>query len=746
MRKIGLILPLMLVLLLLVQVQPVFSQQTGGQTVPLAKRVVLLSIDALRADMLWDMLLNRSVFATELPGFRFIYSNGVLARGMVVSFPSSTAVSHAVISTGAPPGVTGITGNAIHLPGTPLTSVVSGFNGSLLLAEPIWVTVDRQGLKAVVAGFPQSDPWAWQDKLRNSIVFNPYDSSMGPPTFSTLYTNNRSIPAATYIDIKPASNWTGTLPTPLITVYNAWEASFPFGDETWYFYIVDTTGDSYPDLVAIVPRAKNLSNTLAVLTEGQWSIPLNTTLVYKGVTYVIAPLFKALNLSLSNFKIYRSLTRPFESSTAWFSSRDVAWRVWNSVVARVGMVTDGDYYGLVNGWFDEETYMETVRLANTFFMEFTKWLIRNTDWNLLMTYTPIVDNVYHQFLGLTDPRMPYYDPVESVKYVNYIKQTIKWADEFVQMILSEVNLADTAVLVVSDHGQWPVAKLVYVNNILENAGLLKRSGGTILLNETIAWYNGYNQVFINLKGREAGGIVDPSEYDSVVNKVMSVLASVRDPDTQEPVFSVIMKKSEAAAFGLWGDRVGDIVISVKPGYAPLGGFSPTGSPFVNATPLKTITGNHQDLPYYPELYAVFAAVGSGIDHGVLGLIQSTSIAPTIARLLGVEPPLNSTGTVLPIFKPATVYMPTVIREEHYYFSIVNNTFTYTVLTQTSTLYETTTVTSTITSTITQTTTQTSTITTPITVTEKYTDPLYVASILVVALVGYAVIIWLKRSR
>jgi len=217
-------------------------------------------------------------------------------------------------------------------PGTPLTSTISGFNGSMLLAEPLWVTVDRQGLKAVVAGFPQSDPWAWEGKLKQSVVFNPYDSSMGSPTYSTLYTSNKSIPRAYYVNITPASGWTGSLPG--VTFYNTWEASFNFGDEVWYFFIADTNSDFNPDIVAIVPREKNLSNALAVLKEGEWSKPLNTTLTYQKTTYIIAPLFKALNLSLSNFKVYRSLTRPFEASPLWFSDRNLAWRVWNEVIVK----------------------------------------------------------------------------------------------------------------------------------------------------------------------------------------------------------------------------------------------------------------------------------------------------------------------------------------------------------------------------------------------------------------------------
>ncbi|MEZ0393779.1 MAG: alkaline phosphatase family protein [Desulfurococcaceae archaeon] len=705
------------------------AQASAQQQQPPARKVVLLSIDAMRADLTWNLTL-----AGQLQGFRYIVDRGTLAQGMIVSFPSSTAVSHAVLSTGAPPAITGITGNVIHLPGTPLTSVVGGFNGSMLLAEPLWVTADRQGLRAFVVSWPQSDPWAWPN-LRNSVVCNAYDSSMGPPTFSTLYTTNRSVPAATYVAISPATGWTGSLPG--VTPVSAWEANFTWGSETWYLYLPDVNGDGRPDLVAIVPRAKDLGKALAVLREGQWSPPLNTTLAYRNKTYVVAPLFKALNLSLDNLRIYRSLARPLNSDVAWCSDMSIATRVWNEVVVKVGMITDADYYGLVNGWYDEDTYMETAKFTRDFFMEFTRWVIRNANWDLIMTYTSHVDNVYHQFLGLTDPRMPYYDPSKAGKYWGYVVAAMKWADEFVQMILGEVDLRDTAVVVVSDHGQWPVAKIVYVNNLLEQAGLLKRSGTAILLNETLAWYNGYNQVFVNLKGREQGGIVDPNDYWKVVRKVMDVLMSARDPDTGEPVFSLVMTRDEARGLGLYGDRAGDVVLSARPGYAPYGGLSPTGSPFVNATPLKTITANHQDLPLYPELWAVFGAVGAGVARVPLGLVQSTSVAPTVAGLLGISPPLNSVGVPLPIVaaRPATVTA-----------TVTSTTTTTSTYTSVSPI----TVPSPLMQTVTQYVTTTSTATTTITATEVPSElayaPWLAGASFVVGVAILAIVVALARRR
>ncbi len=107
----------------------------------------------------------------------------------MVVYPSATAVNHASEVTGAPPGATGIVGNSIHHPNSSVASTVSGFDGRYLLAEPIWVTADRAGLRTVVVSFPQSTPQAWSGRVDpdRTKLFNIYDAFM-PFTPSTLYT------------------------------------------------------------------------------------------------------------------------------------------------------------------------------------------------------------------------------------------------------------------------------------------------------------------------------------------------------------------------------------------------------------------------------------------------------------------------------------------------------------------------------------------------------------------------------
>jgi predicted AlkP superfamily phosphohydrolase/phosphomutase len=60
---------------------------------------------------------------------------------------------------------------------------------------------------------------------------------------------------------------------------------------------------------------------------------------------------------------------------------------------------------------------------------------------------------------------------------------------------------------------------------------------------TVAFSKGnYGQIFINLKGRETSGIVQPgAEYESVMKRVIDKLSSLVDPDTNQrligPVFA-----------------------------------------------------------------------------------------------------------------------------------------------------------------------------------------------------------------
>lgn len=320
-----------------------------------------------------------------------------------------------------------------------------------------------------------------------------------------------------------------------------------------------------------------------------------------------------------------------------------------------------------------------------------------------MSYTPVIDNVYHQFLGLTDPSMPYYDPAKADYYWGLIVRTYKMVDEFVGQLLESL-LRDAVLILLSDHGQAPVKKIVYVNGILLNNGYVGVDAAfRVVLSQTKVYMVWHGHVFVNLEGREQGGIVPRDEYWDLVLNVTRLLRSYRDPDTGEYVFDIVLARNESAFIGLEGERCGDIILAVKPGCTtstalvrdPATGKAVELAP---ALPLTTTTGEHGPiLPHYRELRVVFLAYGPGIRGGYLGTGSVLQIAPTVARLMGITPPPNATQS--PLFALAEVTKTEV------YIETTTTTFRETVV-QTETKTTTYTTTAIYTETATHTTTLT----------------------------------------
>src|SRR6185295_15963473 len=133
----------------------------------------------------------------------------------------------------------------------------------------------------------------------------------------------------------------------------------------------------------------------------------------------------------------------------------------------------------------------------------------------------------------------------------------------------ELADAETVVAVVSDHGGTPSGySPVDVGDVLVHAGLTVRRPGTreIDWSRTRAAAIGLVHVFLNLAGREPGGIVPPEEYADVQRHVIDALLDYRHPATGERAFALAVTRADAEMINLWGELVGDVVYALRPEY------------------------------------------------------------------------------------------------------------------------------------------------------------------------------------
>lgn len=202
------------------------------------------------------------------------------------------------------------------------------------------------------------------------------------------------------------------------------------------------------------------------------------------------------------------------------------------------------------------------------------------------------------------------------------KDAMGFLDSCVEKIVGAVREAgltnQTTFLVVSDHGFKAFNKQIRATNALAAAGLDKK---VYVLPEGGAGFVYIEDPSVTNKAREVLGAIEGVEH--VYTPADYATLGLPRPD-QDPQF-------------------GQLFITAKTGYS----FAGTVGGPVTAEVAQT-GGSHAYLASDPELHPIFIATGHGVRKGVnLGLVVNLDVAPTIAKLLGIQLP-TAKGKPLPL--------------------------------------------------------------------------------------------------
>ncbi|MFH1800876.1 MAG: alkaline phosphatase family protein [Candidatus Omnitrophota bacterium] len=194
-----------------------------------------------------------------------------------------------------------------------------------------------------------------------------------------------------------------------------------------------------------------------------------------------------------------------------------------------------------------EDYLAQVEAMFQKRIRFFEYLVTSHhELDLLFFVFVILDRFQHVLWKYLDPSQAAHALPEAAGYRKKVEQACCQIDELIgRYYFSNANL--TSLMVVSDHGFGPLMKDVYLNRWLESIGLLvfKKSDfrGGIAFLENIDWsrtqaysYGFFGQINLNLKGREAQGIVKKGREEKrlrayIKEKAMEFI----DPATQQRV-------------------------------------------------------------------------------------------------------------------------------------------------------------------------------------------------------------------
>ena len=638
-----------------------------------AKKLLMLGLDAALPD-----LISRFAQEGNMPNVNGLMDKGFFSR-MITTFPPLTAAAWGAITSGAGPGTAAIPSLMVHEPGEPLDKWHTSFDRRMLQAETLWEAGARAGLRTVLVNWPVTYPLKIDNGIQLAASLNPPFRYFYMPLwdiassaiFSTRKERCNQVPGrAVQVVLKSASGWSDVPDhrgQPLEIEIDV-PPTYAKGPH-YNVLVLDSKGSGY-DRVIVSPT-KNASQKVAEITEGKRSDWITETFVdssgkkTKGRFY-----FHVVRSAADDFKLYQSAVNTAEMITIPDSLTD-------ELIQAAGPYMEvDDPWAYMDGWVSLDFYLDQLTQHNNWWEKATRYGLGKIDWDMAFSWVGTIDHVQHVLYGGIDPKCSYYDDKEAPKILDCIRRVYAEVDERIGRILQDVNLEETLVCLVSDHGFSSIEWNPYLKHHLAKAGLLSFELDSASAEMKIDWSKTkafplepcHAHIFVNLIGRDPDGIVDPKDYEKVQDEIIDALMSMRDPRTGQRVVEVAIPKREAGTLGVYEQqgfpRIGDVLFALRPQYMAnpfvypaavryrdgTERFIPNLEDFEPAQLHRNFTGVHLCLPACREMHAVALVTGPGVRklHRKIPM-NVIDLAPTLAHILGSPIPKDAEGNVLKEF-------------------------------------------------------------------------------------------------
>jgi predicted AlkP superfamily phosphohydrolase/phosphomutase len=334
----------------------------------------------------------------------------------------------------------------------------------------------------------------------------------------------------------------------------------------------------------------NVQDQQFVLKEGEWSgwIPVEFQLMplignVKGICrFYLKQTHPRFQLYVSPINIDpENPALPISTPSSY--SKDLAKQIGEYHTQGIAE----DTKALSAGVLDDKEYLEQAHTVlaehrRAFDVEFPKFRE-----GLFFFYFSSLDLNAHMMWRLTDPGHPAYDAALAAQYGNSLEEFYEQIDQVLGEVMPKVG-NDTTLLVVSDHGFAPYRHSFNLNTWLLNSGYITRKEGAtgdandpfsdVDWSRTRAYGVGLNGLYLNIRGREREGIVDPAQRDALLREIRQKLLEVRDPKDKSQVITRVDLASEAYQ-GAYAEAGPDALIGYNRGYRAgwktiLGAFTP----------------------------------------------------------------------------------------------------------------------------------------------------------------------------
>ena len=404
-----------------------------------------------------------------------------------------------------------------------------------------------------------------------------------------------------------------------------------------YAVIYPSDGVHY-DTVSIY-KNRSTAEPMGTTKVNSWSEPIYDQYTRDDKFVKVAYIMYCMNMAEDGSKaeFYLSNAQDLDD-TSYFYPREVGPKLFDAV----GPMFSYAKFGTEFTRQGQQILLESFEMMHKWLADATDWLFEEyPDWELYYIHIHSIDFWAHRFIQHMLPGS--FDDYEFMHEM--FMRLYESFDVYIGRMMKYLD-GNTTIFVTSDHGEIPhivgdenpgIGCLSGVTpEVMESLGLTKTytdENGKLRIDwsKTIACYQRFSYVYINLKGRDPEGIVEPEDYDKTVEDVIGKLYSYRHPETGKRVVAFCMTRDEMESVGMGGEHCGDILVQLQPTYCEEHAFTPSGTHF---------------LGYSMQNLCIMS--GAGIKKGeyINRIIRSVDIVPTMAHLANSRMPSNVEGGVI----------------------------------------------------------------------------------------------------
>lgn len=320
------------------------------------------------------------------------------------------------------------------------------------------------------------------------------------------------------------------------------------------------------------------------------------------------------------------------------------------------------YHNRPEGFLDE-CFEVTAQRQRSF-----EYLLDTTDWDVAALVYVSTDRIQHCLMEYVSPEHPRYEGLKNTPVAQKTRSFYRRLDEGLGRLLERTDPNDLVILM-SDHGHQPCTRACTMDRILADLGFLHSGRGSAAF-DLLRWGPGrriarrlydffklhgrvsirtspvdwsrtraYTSVVstgegvsVNLKGREPGGVVPPSDFEKVRDELAVALSSYEDPDTGATPVARIFRKEEVLS-GPFLDTAPDLLL--------------VPAPFYSLTHAKHSVEDAEWLSGDHRLEGILVAAGPEVRPGPLTeRARLIDLMPTALAALGVPTAVERDGKPL----------------------------------------------------------------------------------------------------